>query len=132
MSEKKATQRYFQAFIPAMVIFLGGSLGLAWLNENSSVAAPTLIGLAIVPILASLSMFWLHWRFLNEIDEFLRQIQTNALLFGAAIVMAVATAWGYCEAYLDAPSFPMFWLNPLFWIAYALAVSIQTYRNKAD
>lgn len=132
MTEDQAARRYHMGFIPAMIIFLGGSFGLAWLNENSSVAAPTLIGLAIVPILASLSMFWLHWRFLNEIDEFLRQIQTNALLFGAAVVMAVATAWGYCEAYLDAPSFPMFWLNPMFWVAYATAVSIQNARNKAD
>ena len=121
MSTKQATSRYFWVFVPAMLIFLASSLGLKWLETNSSVSAPVFIGLAIVPIVALLSMFWLHWRHIQEIDEYLRLVQIKALLFGAAIAMSVATGWGYLENYADVPAMPMFWLNPIFWIAYAVA-----------
>ena len=109
-------------FIPAMFVFLGGSVGLTWLDNGTETPNAVLAVLAIVPIVALLSMFWLHWRFLQDIDEFLRQIQIKALLFGAAIALGFGTAWGYFEMYIGAPAISVFWLNPLFWAAYALGV----------
>lgn len=126
MSEKQATLRYFAGFVPAMAIFLGGSLGLAWLDKKVGLPDPVMIALAIVPIVALLSMFWLHWRFLQEIDEYLRQIQINALLCGAAVALAIATGWGYLEQYSDLAALPVFWLNPVFWVAYGIAAAVFT------
>lgn len=130
MSEKQAARRYHSVFIPTMIVFLGGSLGLAWLDKNTDLSGAVLVSLTVVPILALLSMFWIHWRFLNEIDEYLREIQIKSLLFGAAIVMAIATAWGYLEAYVNAPALPIFWLNPIFWMAYGAGAGYFTMRDK--
>ena len=48
---------------------------------------------------------------------------------GAAAVVLTATVWGYLEAYADAPDLPMFWLNPLYWVAYSLGVLVTTKRE---
>lgn len=131
MNTKRATARYFAFFIPAMLIFLGASVGLAWLEKGEAVSKGVMIGLALIPIVALLSMFWLHWRFLSDIDEYLRQIQIKGLLFAAAIVMTLATGWGYLENFFDVPALPVFWLNPVFWLAYALGVGFQNWRAEA-
>jgi hypothetical protein len=128
MNVKQATARYYKVLVPAMILFLGSSLGLAWIDKNVDVPGVALVALAAVPIVALLSMFWIHWRFMNEIDEFLRQIQVKALLAGAALVLAIATGWGYLESYADAPTMPIFWLNPIFWTAYGLSAIYFTKR----
>lgn len=131
MNEKRATRRYHMGFVPAMIVFMGGTLGLVWLDANSRLSGPYLMALTAVPILALLSMFWLHWRFMQEIDEFLRRIQINALLSGAAVVLVIATGWGYLEKFVDAPALSVFWLNPIFWAAYGIAATIFTIREDA-
>ena len=122
MDVKPATQRYMRLFIPTMLLFLLASLGLAWLDRTTQTGNLVLAALAIVPIAALLSMFWLHWHYLRDLDEFLRQIQVKGLLFGAAVALGIATGWGYLESYADAPALSVFWLNPIFWMAYAVGV----------
>tara|TARA_R110000850_G_scaffold90933_4_gene193389 strand:+ start:128 stop:538 length:411 start_codon:yes stop_codon:yes gene_type:complete len=129
MDEKHVTRRYYAAFIPAMVIFLGGSLGLVWLDASIDLPGTVLAALALVPIIALLSTFWIHWRYMQEIDEYLRQIQVKALLSGAAVVLAIATGWGYLESYVDAPALPIFWLNPISWVAYGVTAAFVTKRE---
>lgn len=113
-----------------MIIFMAGSLGLAWLDTNSDLPGTVLIALTIIPIMALLSMFWIHWRFMREIDEYLRLIQVKALLSGTAVVMVIATGWGYLESYVDTPALPIFWLNPIFWAAYGAGAGYFTYRDR--
>ena len=122
MDVKPATQRYMRFFIPTMLLFLLSSLGLAWLDRTTELENLVLAALAMIPIAALLSMFWLHWRYLRDLDEFLRQIQVKGLLFGAAVALGIATGWGYLESYADAPALSVFWLNPIFWVAYAVGV----------
>ena len=131
MNTKRATARYFALFIPAMLIFLGASVGLGWLEKGDAVSKGVMIGLALIPIVALLSMFWLQWRYLSDIDEYLRQIQIKGLLFAAAIVMALATGWGYLENFGYVPAFPVFWLNPIFWLAYAVGVGFLSWQAEA-
>lgn len=128
MNVKEASRRYHMAFIPAMVLFLGGSLGLVWLDSNTGLPGEILVALTAVPIMALLSMFWIHWRYMQDIDEFLREIQIRGVMAGAAVALAVGTAWGYLEMYVDAPPISVFWINPLFWVAYAVATVIFTRR----
>jgi hypothetical protein len=49
--------------------------------------------MSIIPIVSMLVMFWGHWRFINEIDEFMRSVQIKALLFGLACILVYSTAW---------------------------------------
>ena len=128
MTNTEAKQRYFRVFIPAMLIFLGSCLGLAWFRLDLLLPQPALYVVALVPIVALLSVFWAHWRLMQEIDEFLRTVQMQAVLFGLAIVLLISTGWGFLEMYMDAPALGIFWLNPIFWLAYALGAAIFNKR----
>lgn len=129
MTTEQAARRFYVSLAIAMSIFLGGSLGVAWLDKHADLPVMATVALAVVPMVALLSMFWLHWRFVREIDEFLRQIQIKALLSASAAAMAIASGWGYLENYVDAPALPIFYLNPIFWLAYGIAVGIFTRRE---
>ena len=129
MTPEQATRRYFKIFIPSMIVYLAGCLGTGWAADHMSLPPSVLYGLAIVPIAAMLSVFWGHWRFINEIDEFLRTIQVKALLFGTACVLVVATGWGTLEMFADAPRLQVFWLLPIFWVAYSATATVITKRE---
>jgi hypothetical protein len=73
-----------------------------------------LYALATIPVVAILSAFWAHLRFINEVDEFLRTIQIKAVIFGIACVRAIASGWGTLELLADAPKLKVFWLLPIF------------------
>lgn len=129
MDQGRATRRYYSVFAPVMIMFLAGSFGIAWLEDNTATPNWMLAGLAMIPIAALLSMFWLHWRYVRDVDEYLRQIHVKALLFSAAVALGIGTGWGYLEFYLEAPALPVFWLNPLFWTVYGIAVMAFSLRD---
>ena len=106
-----------------------GSLGTTWAADHMNLPPVALYGLAIIPIIAIFSAFWAHWRFVNEIDEFLRTIQVKAVIFGIACVMAIASGWGTLELLADAPILKVFWLLPIFWVSYSAAAVVLTKRE---
>lgn len=123
MTPEQATYRYFKIFIPAMLVYVAGSVGTVWAADQSLLSPIALYGLAFIPVLAIICAFWAHWRFVIEVDEFLRLIQVKAILFGIACVMAVASGWGTLEMLADVPKLQVFWLLPLFWISYSGAAA---------
>ena len=129
MTPERATRRYFKIFVPSMLGYLFASLGVAWASDHMSLPPIALYGLAIIPIAAMLSLFWAHWRFINEVDEFLRSIQIKAVIFGTACVMVIATGWGTLEMLADAPKLQVFWLMPIFWVSHSAAVVVVTKRE---
>ena len=129
MNVKQATRRYYAVFVPVMLVFLASSLGIFWLDSVNAASDGVLAILAVIPIAAILSMFWIHWRYMQDIDEFLRQIQMKGMMVGAAVALGAGTAWGYLEMYADAPPISVFWINPLFWVAYAVATMIFSKRE---
>ena len=129
MTAEQATRRYFEVFVPSMIGYMAGSLGTTWAADHMILPPVALYGLAIIPIIAIFSAFWAHWRFVNEIDEFLRTIQIKAVIFGIACVMAIASGWGTLELLADAPILKVFWLLPIFWVSYSAAAVVLTKRE---
>ncbi len=129
MTAEQATYRYFKIFIPAILVYATGSLGLTWAEGNTPIPPFALYLLAMVPIAAMLAIFWAHWRFATEVDEFMRLIQIKATLFGVVCIMVVASGWGTLELLADAPKLPIFWLMPLFWVAHSAATAILSKKE---
>lgn len=129
MTTELATYRYFKVFIPAIFVYAIGSLGLAWAEGSLPIPKYALFFLAMVPIAAMFVVFWAHWRFANEIDEFMRLIQLRATLFGVFCIMVVATGWGTLELLAHTPKLPIFWLLPLFWVAQSAATVFMSKRE---
>lgn len=129
MTTKQATRRYFIIFIPAMIVYLGGTFGIKWITDHTNWPSVILYGVVAIPIIAALSMFWAHWRYINDVDEFLRMIQIKAMFFALATVMSIATGWGILEAYIGVPRLEILWLNPIFWASYGLSAALITKRE---
>lgn len=122
MTEKQATRRYFKIFIPAMIIYLVGVFWIRALEGLFSLWNIELYIMSIIPIGAMLFVFWGHWRFINEIDEFMRSVQIKALLFGLACILVFSTAWWMFENIANAPVFKLASIIPIFAVCYSFAV----------
>jgi len=131
MTSQHPMRRYLGGLILATLVLLVSSLAISWLEDKTAASREILAGLSLIPVAALLSMFWVHWRYLRGLDEYLRHLHAKALVVGTALTLGTGTAWGYLERALDAPALPVFWLNPLFWIAYAAAVVLFSHRDNA-
>jgi hypothetical protein len=129
MNNRQASRRYMGLLVPLTLLFLACCLGLSWLDRNTDTSNVILAVLALLPIAALLSMFWVQWRYMRDLDEYLRQVHVKALLFGAAVALGVGTGWGFLELFVDAPALPVYWLNPLFWVAYSTGVVALSLRD---
>jgi hypothetical protein len=128
MTNEQATRRYFSVLIPGGILFLGLSYGLKLVGNAGLLPEAVLGGAALVPAALLVGMFWAHWRYINEIDEFLRSIQIKAAFVGLTVVMTIATAWGYVELYVEGPALSIYWLNPIYWLTYGVAAVTITRR----
>ena len=131
MSNEQATRRYLGVLIPAAILFIAVSIALRLADNAGLLPAAALYAVSIVPVGLMLGMFWAHWRYMNEIDEFLRSIQVKGAFAGLIVVMTIATGWGWLELYAEAPRLSIFWLNPLYWIVYSIATLAFTPREDA-
>ena len=131
MTQEQAGRRYFSFLIPAAMVFLAASLAIKLADKAAMLPPPALYAAALVPIAALLSMFWAHWRYMNEIDEFLRSIQVKAAFAGFIIVLTIASGWGYLEFYADVAPLSVYWLNPLYWIVYGIAAMLFSLQSGA-
>ncbi len=129
MTHKQARRRFTAVLAVSMAAFLLASLGLAWADKNLQLPffAPWL--LVVVPVVALLVPLWAQWRYLGDIDEYLRSLELKAIFAGLVIVLVAASGWGYAELYIDVPHIEMYWLNPLYWIAYSIASTTLFYRE---
>ena len=132
MDTETATKRFFLILFPATFVFVAASVGIAMLDQFAEPSQITLIAISLIPIIAQLLTFWAYWRFVTEIDEFLRAIQIRAVLFGLASILLIATAWGYLEAYAETPRLELLWLNPIYWASYGLGALVFTRRAGSD
>jgi hypothetical protein len=131
MTNEAANRRYLATIIPASLVFVGASFAIKMADESAMLPTWALYAAAILPVAAMVGMFWAHWRYVSEIDEFLRSIQVKAAFAALALVMVIATGWGYLEFYAGAAALSIYWLNPLYWIAYTVAVMALNLRSGA-
>ena len=121
---KQAAKRYFKVFIPAMIVYLVGVFGISWAEGKPFFPANAIYILTLIPVLAIFVWMWAQWRYVKELDEYLRAIQTEAMMIGLMIVTAIASGWGLMELMTDVPRIPIFFAGPGFYLIYGIASSI--------
>mgnify|MGYP001283811642 FL=1 len=120
--EKQANRRFISVALLSMALLLASSLAVPLAGGRDAVPTPLVWAAAVASILALLLPLWALWRYLQELDEYLRSLQLKAIYFGLAVLLVVVTGWGYFELYFDLPNLGMYWLNPVYWVAYSAAV----------
>ncbi len=128
MKPVEAKKRYFSVFIPSMALYLITTFGATWLLKSNEIGQVIKYIIAIIPALFIWWLVWAQIRYFREGDEFERARQVSGALFGIAVLMVFSTGWGFLEMLADAPKFPVFYIFPLFCVAY----SIGRYLTRMD
>ncbi len=127
--------RYLRRFFPTMALYVA----LVWISplaiETTGATGPLLWGMAILPALPLMAVFWIIGRLLIELrDEYVRMIEIRKALVATGFAMSAASAWGFLEVYADAPHLPLFTV-PILWfggLAIGSVVNLVLERREGE
>ena len=128
MTLKQAHRRYMTVFIPSMLIYVISCFTVETAIEKNQFPLAVSYALALIPAACMLVWMWGHWRFVREIDEYLRWIQIQAVLVGLACIMSISAGLGFLQLMADVPYISLFWIVPGFYFAYGIAAMVLGWR----
>lgn len=131
MVNKLARKRYFKIFIPAMIGYIISVFAIDYITDTFEMATTLKYSLALVPALFVFVWVWSHARYVLEVDEFVRFLQVKSLLAGWVMLMVLTTAWGFLEIFAEAPTVPIFYVLPGFYLCYGIASIIIGRKHNA-
>lgn len=131
MSTKTAKQRYFRAFIPAMIGYVATVFLVSWAEDMSWASDPIKVVMSLIPAGFVFWWMWAQIRYIREVDEFIRRVQIESVLWGVIGIMAFSTAWGLMEFTGVVPAIPIFFAMPGFYLFYGLAAVVLSKRYGA-
>lgn len=127
-----AAVRYTKGIMASSAAYIAG-LGIAlwiWRNLDPSIAVTWL--LALLPILPIIWMIYVMARYIaEEEDEYLRHRAVMASLVGLAVLLAVASFWGFLETFELVPHVPGWWAVPIWALGMGLGQAWVNRREKA-
>ncbi|MCH7563012.1 MAG: hypothetical protein IH968_04215 [Gemmatimonadetes bacterium] len=127
---KAATKRYLVHFGGAMLVYSGVVLASVWTINGLEVTgwrAGALSLLPMVPALYALHAFVVRFR---AVDEFLRSVESEALLWGAGIVGFLSFGYGFLEGSINAPRISMIWVLPTLIATYGIIYRVLLWRAR--
>ncbi|MWV26899.1 hypothetical protein [Aurantiacibacter rhizosphaerae] len=110
-----AVRRYNRGMLAASLAYIAG-LGIAvWLTRAAGLEGPILWAIAALPILPIFAMIWVMARYImDEQDEYLRHLAIMSNMGGLALLMGLASLWGFFEEFELVPHAPG-WLSVPVW-----------------
>lgn len=119
-----ALRVYNRRILVAGAVYMACFFASVWLYERLPHDSPVLWPMALVPVVPLLAMIWAMVRYLaDETDEYLRHRAIVAALFGLAVMLALATVWGFLETFGLAPHLWNWWVFPVWAVVTGLAQS---------
>lgn len=117
-----AGRRYLKRFIPTMITYVVLIFGASFALRALEIAGPLAWVIAAapgIPVVAVLAIVGLYLK--EETDEFQRNVQAEAMIWGIGLTLSGTTVWGLLEFYVEAPRLPVFWAFPIFFFTMGLA-----------
>lgn len=131
MYSHPAGKRYIRALWPIMVFYSLTLFGSLWMIKRGIDSVPLRAAIAITPALAIVMLMRAALRYLREIDELQRRIETEAIGAASLLVSVLYFAGGLLEKakvlHFDAAAV-MIWVFPLLMLFYGVAKFVFTRR----
>ena len=127
---KPATRRYLVHFGGAMVLYTAAVLGSVWALNGSEVSGWRAGALSLMPMLPALYALHAFVVRFRALDEFLRKVASEALLWGAGIVGFASFGYGFLEGSTDAPQISMIWVLPALIATYGVVYGVLMLRSR--
>ncbi len=113
-----------------MLAYTGTVLASVWAINGLEVTgwpAAALSLIPMVPALYALHAFVVRFR---ALDEFLRRVESEALLWGAGIVGFASFGYGFLEGSINAPQISMIWVLPALIATYGAIFGFLMWRSR--
>jgi len=131
MYARPAGRRYIRALWPILVFYSLTLFASLWLLRHGIESVPLRALVAVLPALAIILMMRAALRYLREIDELQRRIETEAIGISSLLLSVLYFAGGLLQKArvidLDAAA-AMIWVFPLLALFYGIAKMILTRR----
>ena len=119
---KQALRRYLKIFVPSMTAYTGFIFLAGYLIGEEIVSGATVYAVALLPAAAALMFLYGYFRFISETDELSRRVVTEAIMVGAAGILALSLTWGILEMFVDTlPRLPLVYVVPIFFAIQGVA-----------
>lgn len=133
MYAQPAARRYMRALWPLMIGYSLALFASVWLLKRGIDSTALRAMLALLPAIPLALLLPVGMRYLREIDELQRRIETEAIGFAAVLVSLLYFAGGMLQKAkviaLDA-GMTMIWVFPMTMLVYAVAkyIAVRRYR----
>lgn len=122
MTSSPAARRYLKRFVPTMLAYLAALFGANYAIETLHPTGMALFALAILPALPIVGVIAVIGLYvIEETDEYVRQTIVSSMLAGLAIMLSVATVWGFLEEAGVVPHLAGYWAFVIWCGAWGLA-----------
>jgi len=126
-----AVRRYMARFAASMVLYVVCLVLSIWLFVHYRPTGPLAWLLAMLPALAIISQMAVFGMYLSEEkDEFMRNLQIQALLWGIGATLSVTVTWGFLESFVHLRHMDLILVYPLYCGLSGLALGIQQMRYR--
>jgi hypothetical protein len=126
-----AVRRYLARFGAAMVIYVAFLVLSIWIFVHHHPTGLVAWLLAFLPALGIILQIGAFGMYLSEEkDEFQRNLQVQALLWGIGATLSVTVTWGFLESFVHLRHMDLILVYPLYCVLSGLALGIQQMRYK--
>ncbi|HEX8902360.1 hypothetical protein [Vitreimonas sp.] len=124
-----AAKRYSRDMLIAGALYAGVVIGGA-LTLNQEPPQWAVVVIALLPMLPALLMLRAYLVFLKGMDEFQRQIQSEAVAIAAGVTGFGSFSYGFLEEWAGFPHLPLIWVLPTLIFSWGVALCIVRLRYK--
>jgi hypothetical protein len=131
MATNPAARRYIRRFVPTMIAYVVALFGAQYLINSQHPTGALLVALAILPALPIIGVIAVIGLYVvEESDEYLRRRAVSGMLVGLALMLGLATAWGFLEEAGVVPHLPAYWAFVIWCAAWGLAQCLMGLRDR--
>ncbi len=129
--QSQAGRRYIKRFFPTMAAYVAALIGANWAINAWQPSGAALVALSILPALPIIGVIGVIGLYIvEETDEYIRQRIITAMMVGLAIMLSLASAWGFLEEGGVVPHVPAYWAFIVWCAAWGLAQCGQNLRDR--
>jgi hypothetical protein len=126
-----AVRRYLWRFLATMLLYAVFLVLAIWLFVHYHPAGPLAWLLAFLPALGIIAQIAVFGMYLSEEkDEFMRNLQIQALLWGIGATLSVTVTWGFLESFVHLRHMDLIWIYPIYCVLSGFALGIQQMRYR--
>jgi hypothetical protein len=127
----RAVRRYLWRFLATMLLYVAFLVLAVWVFVHYHPAGPLAWLLAFLPALGIIAQIAAFGMYLSEEkDEFMRNLQVQALLWGIGATLSVTVTWGFLESFVHLRHMDLILVYPLYCVLSGFALGIQQMRYR--